>query len=179
MVFESPQVTCDVFTEKEGLLSTVAHDLHLRAERVRVEVRGGVLDVTIDATSIRAVAARRGSEDRPGDLSASDLETVTRNMAKDVLGTAKHPNITFRSRAITPEAGGWRIEGVLSLHGVERPVTLVATRANDRLVAETRIHQPDFGIRPYSAMLGTLKVKPDVVVRVAAPATLLDAVPAA
>jgi len=33
----------------------------------------------------------------------------------------------------------------------------------------TRLHQPDFGIRPYSAMLGTLRVDADVVVRVVIP----------
>jgi hypothetical protein len=33
-------------------------------------------------------------------------------------------------------------------------------------VAEFRIDQRDFGIKPYSAMLGTLKIKPEVVVRV-------------
>jgi len=36
-------------------------------------------------------------------------------------------------------------------------------------VAEVPIHQPDFGIKPYSAMLGALKVKPDLVVRCSVP----------
>ena len=31
---------------------------------------------------------------------------------------------------------------------------------------EARIDQRDFGIKPYSAMFGTLKVKPEVVVTV-------------
>jgi hypothetical protein len=38
-------------------------------------------------------------------------------------------------------------------------------------IAEARIHQPDFGIRPYTALLGTLRVQPDVMVRVVVPAT--------
>ena len=33
-------------------------------------------------------------------------------------------------------------------------------------LAEATIHQPDFGIRPYQAALGGLRVKPDVQVRV-------------
>jgi hypothetical protein len=36
-------------------------------------------------------------------------------------------------------------------------------------VAEVKIHQPDFGIKPYTAALGALKVKPDVLVRVSVP----------
>jgi hypothetical protein len=36
-------------------------------------------------------------------------------------------------------------------------------------VAEIKLHQPDFGIKPFTAALGALKVKPDVVVRVSVP----------
>jgi hypothetical protein len=35
------------------------------------------------------------------------------------------------------------------------------------------LHQPDFGIRPYRAMLGALKVKAGVVVRASIPAAEL------
>jgi hypothetical protein len=37
-------------------------------------------------------------------------------------------------------------------------------------VSEVRVHQPDFGIKPYSAALGALKVQADVTVKVSAPA---------
>ncbi len=36
--------------------------------------------------------------------------------------------------------------------------------------AEVRLQQPDFGIRPYRAMLGTLRVQPDVLIRMSVPA---------
>ena len=39
----------------------------------------------------------------------------------------------------------------------------------DDWVAELKLHQPDFGIKPYSAALGALKVKPDILVRVSVP----------
>jgi hypothetical protein len=39
----------------------------------------------------------------------------------------------------------------------------------DRWVAEMNIHQPDFGIKPYTAALGALKVKPEVMVRISVP----------
>ena len=43
-------------------------------------------------------------------------------------------------------------------------------RDGDRLRAEVTIHQLAFGIRPYTALLGTLRVRPDVIVRLSVPA---------
>jgi polyisoprenoid-binding protein YceI len=65
---------------------------------------------------------------------------------------------------------GYDVEGTLTLTGVSRPVTVEVRRDGERLVAEVLVHQPAFGIRPYSAMLGALKVKADVLVRVSVPA---------
>jgi hypothetical protein len=39
----------------------------------------------------------------------------------------------------------------------------------DRWVTDLKLHQPDFGIKPFSAALGALKVKPDVIIRVSVP----------
>jgi hypothetical protein len=36
-------------------------------------------------------------------------------------------------------------------------------------VVELKLHQPDFGIKPFSAALGALRVKPDVMIRVSVP----------
>jgi len=64
---------------------------------------------------------------------------------------------------------GYRVEGRLTLHGTERGITLLARRRGERLEAEVSLHQPDFGIRPFKAFGGALKVRPDVVVRVSLP----------
>jgi hypothetical protein len=59
----------------------------------------------------------------------------------------------------------------LTLNNITRPVSTLARRVDGHYRAELRIHQPAFGIKPYSAMLGTLKIKPDVVVRILVPVT--------
>jgi hypothetical protein len=48
-------------------------------------------------------------------------------------------------------------------------VTVVVRKDRNRYVASARVHQPDFGIRPYTAFLGTLKVKPDVEIQILVP----------
>jgi hypothetical protein len=40
--------------------------------------------------------------------------------------------------------------------------------------ARITVHQPDFGIRPYRALLGALAVKPDVVVTYSDEASMID-----
>jgi hypothetical protein len=42
-------------------------------------------------------------------------------------------------------------------------------KEGDDVVGEVTLHQPDYGIKPYSAMLGTLKIRPDVKVRIRLP----------
>ena len=48
------------------------------------------------------------------------------------------------------------------LHGRSREITLKRTGDDE---AEVTLHQPDYGIKPYSAMFGALKIKPDIRVR--------------
>ena len=54
------------------------------------------------------------------------------------------------------------VVGKLTLHGQSQEIRGKRTGNS----AEFRIDQRAFGIKPYSAMLGALKVKPEVTVRV-------------
>ena len=40
----------------------------------------------------------------------------------------------------------------------------------NRQVVSLELHQPDYGITPFKAMMGTLKVKAEVIVRLSVPA---------
>jgi hypothetical protein len=55
------------------------------------------------------------------------------------------------------------------MHGKARSIQTSIRADGDRWVAEVTVHQPDFGLKPYTAALGALKVKPDVIVRVSVP----------
>ncbi len=99
-----------------------------------------------------------------GEITAGDQTTIERNIVEDVLEAKRYPEIRFRSTRIA----GLHVEGTLSLHGRERPIAFDVREEGDRRIAEVRLHQPDFGIKPYRAMLGTLRIRPDVLVRVSA-----------
>ncbi len=102
----------------------------------------------------------------PDVLSESDKRTIEGTIARDVLDTARHPEIRFTSDAGTGRGDEFAVRGALALHGHTRDLTVIARRTASGWTAEVRLHQPDFGIRPYSAMLGTLRVQAGVVVRV-------------
>jgi hypothetical protein len=176
---DATNAECLIFTEKEGLLSSAAHDLKLRVERFRLRIDGIKIEAGFDATTVRVVCARRGGADAPGVLSARDRAEIEGNIAGKVLHSGRFPSIRFDSTSLQAGAGGFRIEGMLDLHGRVRPVLVLARKDGDRAVAECAVRQPDFGIQPFSAMLGALKVKPLVMVRIAVPADLLPAETAA
>src|SRR6185436_12833380 len=102
-------------------------------------------------------------------LSARDRRGIEENTRDDVLEARRHPRITFVStEVVTHPDGGATVRGDLTLHGVMRPIELRARRDGEWLAAEIELDQTQFGIRPFTAMLGALKVQPVVQVRVRA-----------
>lgn len=169
--FDQDSGDCFVFTYKEGLLSLVAHDLKIRVTRFSLEVdeTARTVEGTFAADSLRVVCAMDGDDESPGSLSADQKREIEGNIVRDVLAAAKYPEVCYRSTAVAVVDGGFAVEGELSLHGQRRPLAVALRPSPDGYVASARVHQPDFGIRPYSALFGTLKVQADVVVRVHLP----------
>lgn len=163
---------CEVLVFREGLLSAVGHDLILRATALEVEVAADAraVEARIDARSLRVVTALRDGRPLPGALKASDVRDIEEAIATEVLHAARFPEIRLVSAEVQRTDGGYEVHGSLSLAGATRPIVLAVRREGDRLATEVTLHQPDFGVKPYRAMLGALRVKPDVVVRASIPA---------
>jgi hypothetical protein len=153
---------CRVLTFKEGLLAAAAHDLEIEVTRfsVEVELEAGLVDARFDASSLRVVHALVGG--RPAPMAARDRQTIERHIVEDVLHAARFPEVRYRGRAA---ADGATLDGTLALHGHERGVAIALGRDGGARTAEATLHQPDFGIRPFTALLGTLRIRPDVRVR--------------
>lgn len=173
-VFTEKDAELLVFTRKEGLLSRLGHDLKLTADRFRIEVdeAGRRVEATCEAASLRVVCALRDGRDDPGELSLGDQADINQKLQRDVLDTARHPTIRLSATAEPAPAGdGYKLTGTLTLHGTSRPVTIPVRRSDQQLVAELEVHQPDFGIKPFSAALGALKVAADLRITVRVPAS--------
>ena len=98
------------------------------------------------------------------------MRQVADNIASDVLEPRRHPEVRFESSRVVEEGAGFRVTGTLFQHGRRKELTVPVRREGALWVAEVALHQPDFGIKPFSAMLGALKVKPGVTVRLSVPA---------
>lgn len=169
--YDASKAECLVFTFKEGLLSAVAHDLKLRAERLEIVVDAARKRVSarFEAAALRVVSAMKDGAEARGTLSPKDVRDIEDNMAKDVLETRKHPEIRFESTSVTETPQGWDVAGTLTVKGRGWPIRFSARRDAGRAIVELTLHQPEYGIKPFSALLGTLKIKPDVKVRVSVP----------
>ena len=167
--YDAATAECLLFTEKAGLLSGVAHDLKLLVTRLEVQLEGLSARARFDAASVRVVCARQGGRDAPGVLSAKDRAEIERTVAQSILDAPHFPAIEFRSTAVARGDGGYRVDGVLTLRGREGPLSLIGRRQGDLAILDGSLHQPAFGIVPYSAMMGALRIKPDVALRMVLP----------
>jgi hypothetical protein len=157
---------------KEGLLSAVGHDLAVAARRFTVELdeQAGRGSARFDARGLGVEHALSGGRPNPGALSPDDVRTIERHIAEDVLEARRYPEVVFAIDSLEREGDSARVRGRLALHGRERPLELLLRRAGERMRGEVRIEQPDFGIKPFRALLGALKIKPHVIVEIDLPA---------
>ena len=170
--YDQSQAECLVFTFKEGLLSKVAHDLKIRVTRFSADVRPDSVRAEFDLSSLRVVEAMKDGSENPGALSEADKAKIAEQISNQVLHAGQHPTAVFSSRSVTPRAdGGYSITGELALHGVAQAIRAETRAEAGRQVAEVELHQPSYGITPFKAMMGTLKVKADVIVRLSVPAS--------
>lgn len=103
------------------------------------------------------------------DKSMSDFERsgFHKVLHEEVLASAKHPTIKFRSVSISNvqkngDNRSFTLHGDLTLRGVTKrvafPVKVTINGNQLRATGEENIKQTDFGITPYSGGLGTIKI---------------------
>jgi hypothetical protein len=112
----------------------------------------------------------------PHDISHSDQKKITANMlGSDVLDAANHPKAVYAINAATPldgqasgELGRYQLDGKFTLRGVTRTQRLIvlverADTPGDLLMrGGFAIVQSSFGITPYSALGGFVRVSDKV-----------------
>ena len=101
------------------------------------------------------------------------------------LNAEKHPTITFRmtSYSAVPSASAAKaiVKGVLAVNGVEKEVALDATITGDaqsglKAVGVTKFNMTDFGVKPVTALLGTIRTGNEVTIRFALTGSVAQAV---
>lgn len=168
--FNASNAVAEVLTFKEGMLSPMAHDLRIAVQQFSITVTDGRVEADFDLSSLIVVSAQKGGHDAPDALSPQDRTKIEKTIRQDVLHTQRYPSCFFEANL--DDLDGDIVPGTLELHGEERTVEAHVEQQADGVSIQVRVHQPDFGIQPYTAMMGALRIRPHVIIR----AYLRDAV---
>ncbi len=114
------------------------------------------LTVRIDMTSLEVRSGSGGLK----PLTDRDRREIAAT-ARKVLGSDRHPTATFSASKFEPGSdGGGVLNGTMTLAGAQRPVRLlVSENGSGGYHATASVMQSEFGIKPYTAFLGALRVR--------------------
>ncbi len=163
-----------IATRREGAGARLGHDLVIEATRWEgtVEISegpSGRVEVTVDGHSLEVREGHGGAR----SLSDGDRSEIQSNIERKVLRTDQHPTIRFQSHEVQDlSSDDDRVQatlvGNLEMAGRSAPaavqVTVEPGQDGLRAHARARIRQTDWGIKPYTAFLGALKVADEVTI---------------
>ncbi len=148
---------------KAGLLGGFGHNHEIQGpiRQGTVDEEKGTVELVIDTRRLKVVDQDISDKDRSEIQQAMD--------GPKVLDVEHFPEIRFRSTAAhSTGENKWTLQGELEIHGQTRPVALEVSRyagtASEaaRYRGAIELRQRDFGIRPYSAAGGAIKVKDEI-----------------
>jgi polyisoprenoid-binding protein YceI len=157
---------------RDGPLARFGHN-HVIVGRVQGEIRAGEtaagsgfrLEIPAQSLSVDPPAARA----EEGEAFAAQVSDAARRgtrenmLGTDVLDVARYPLIRIESVALAGPAWGPAVTARVALRGAVRDLSFPAAvvRQGDGLVviASFPIRQSDFGIEPFSALNGGLRVR--------------------
>jgi polyisoprenoid-binding protein YceI len=163
-IYGSDSGTLSVSTGREGAVAKAGHDLRMDVTRwearLNLDPPDPSLDLEADSTSFRVLEATGGIKALKDDEKASIPDTIN----EDVLKTMP---IVFHSTRVVADGATLRVEGELTLRDGKAPIGFELALADDgHVTGSAQLKQTDWGIKPYSALFGTLKVSDVVVISV-------------
>jgi len=151
--------TIQVFTYKAGLLARVAHDLRLTAQRHELTLQGNHVSGSCAADSlvIDGVVTSHGLD--ASVLSDKDQRQILETLRTEILHASQYPRIELEADIEQRSATAFKLTGTLRLHGRSRPVGTEIVHSGDHLQGSFEIAPSDFGIPPYKALAGAIKLQ--------------------
>jgi polyisoprenoid-binding protein YceI len=156
-----------VRTGKGGAASKAGHNLLIEVGRWGATAQfaddpaQSVLELSVDSTSFTILEGTGGVK----SLGADDREGIAQTINQEVL---KGTPITFKSTAVRPDGDDrLHVTGDLELvNGVNLIAFDITVSDDGRVTGRATVTQTEWGMKPYSALFGTLKVTDDVGVEI-------------
>jgi YceI-like domain len=147
-----------VRTKRSGAAQKAGHDLLIEVTAWSATLDEESIALSADSSSLRVLEGTGGMMALGDDDKAGIAQTIDDEVLKGA-------PIEFRSTSVEPGPG--RVTGELDLAGTTRPIEFELTSSDDGRINGTAIlKQTDWGMKPYSALFGTLKVADEVVVEI-------------
>jgi hypothetical protein len=134
MHYGPDNATLTVHTKRSGAAAKAGHDLTILVERWSATLENGELVFEADSSSLRVLEGTGGMK----SLGDEEKAAIKQTLDEEIL---KGSPITYRG-------------GELTLNGVTRPLAFTF----DGTEGHAQVKQSDWGMKPYSALFGTLKV---------------------
>jgi polyisoprenoid-binding protein YceI len=157
-----------VHTTVAGRAAKMGHRLTIAMKRWQATVQwsGGEpvsAQLTVDVDSLEVLRGDGGLTPLSGPE-----KILVRSNALRQLGAGRFPQICFDADAIEQSQDGYRLAGTLQIRGNTRD-QVIDLRTEDlgdawRLSTQAIVRQSEFGVKPYSLVMGSLKVADDVTV---------------
>lgn len=172
--YDNSNADLNVYARRQSgtALGRMGHDLKFAVDAfdIDLDLDAGTMSARVDAASVVPVdSIIWESREETGELSDGDRREIKQRMSADIFELDEFPAIEFSADSLEETDEGWHVEGTIEMHGERAPVSFDAIRVGDRVRAEGTLDHTEVGIEPYSAMLGSLKVDPEVVVEFEGP----------
>jgi len=150
--------TITIHVGKAGFLSAAGHE-----HWVNAPISAGVFNDSDSLYVEFKVDARRLEVIPDPKIDADTQAEIQTHMQEMTLESRKYPEISFHSLRVGKQASAqWQVEGMLTLHGVTKMITLRVQRIGDAYAGHATITQTDFGIEPIRVGGGLIRVKNEV-----------------
>lgn len=121
------------------------------------------VSVVVDVDTLEVLGGEGGVKGLSGPE-----KLLARSNALKILDAKRYPEIRFHADDIEAGDDGYRLDGTLEIHGATRPHT-VDLQVEDlgdtwRMSGDAEVRHSDFGLKPYSMMMGAMKVTDEVAV---------------
>ncbi len=158
--------TLRIRTTVEGRASRMGHRLTIEVAdwSAEVELSGlqpTTVHLTADLTSLQVISGDGGVT----PISPVDKAAIKRNALKSV-NADKHPQVSFAADSCTATDDGFELSGPLTINGKGAAhtvrVEVTETESGWKVSGRSPVVQTDFSIKPYSLMVGALRVGDEV-----------------
>jgi polyisoprenoid-binding protein YceI len=153
--------TLSVRTGRTGTVAKAGHDLLIHVERwsATLDLEAPRVTLDADATSLRVVEGTGGMK----ALDDDDKANIRTTIDDEIL---KRSAIEFRSTEVAKTDGGLAVRGDLTIVGTARPIAFDLAVSDGRVTGGAVVTQTQWGMKPYSALFGALKVADEVRVEI-------------